>query len=93
MAQTTFKLAVSGVDQPATDGSPSANPSSTPTSTKPGTANTGFETLITKDVVSTVSSPVVSGAFIFAGIILLLALVAKMKKNKQAGFKSSLTRK
>ncbi|MBQ6510366.1 hypothetical protein IJI94_00110, partial [Candidatus Saccharibacteria bacterium] len=34
-----------------------------------------------------------SGAFIFAGIILLLALVAKMKKNKQAGFKSSLTRK
>lgn len=101
----TFKLAVSNVDTPISGDTPAGTEkqsSGTPSgsggfSAKPtgsNSPNTGFLTQDGgRDVLGVVTSPVVSGAFIFAGIILLLALVAKMKKNKNSSFKNGLSRK
>ncbi len=92
MAQTNIKFTIKE-DDVSNFQKASSNTQSTKSGSSP---NTGFfteEGVVSKDIVSTVSSPVVSGIFLFAGIILLLALVAKIKKNKTSNFKDSLTRK
>ena len=93
MANTIFKLTASKADTPISGDNPGANPTSTPSGgSSAGKPGTGYGTAVSQDIINTVSSPIVSGTFLFIGFILLLALIIKIKKNKQAAFDAGLNK-